>query len=147
MFGRCSAVGVVQQHAADLQRLGTAMDQVMATMDRWERGGLHTPHQPQYNQPHNPLIRRLGPVVFGLPREYDETAAGCHHRSIFLFPFVLSLVHSHLVFVCFNSCVYTYLFPRLGLCGIIFMLLVEAFLSYSRVFIIVRSVCFFSFRV
>jgi hypothetical protein len=61
-----------------LQRLGTAMDRVLQTMDRWERGGLPAPPPDPLQQA--PLSTPPSPGPSGiqlvLPREYDGTAAG-----------------------------------------------------------------------
>uniref|UniRef100_A0A8C7SC68 ribonuclease H n=1 Tax=Oncorhynchus mykiss TaxID=8022 RepID=A0A8C7SC68_ONCMY len=69
----------VQHHTAVLHRLGTAMDQVMATMERWERGGLPTPLSatPQPVPLPSPSLPEHSGIRLALPREYDGTAAGC----------------------------------------------------------------------
>ena len=46
----------VQQHAAMLQHLGTAMDHVLQTMDRWERRGV--PPAPPPAPPQAPPLTR-----------------------------------------------------------------------------------------
>ena len=72
-----------QQHATMLHSLGTAMDRVLQTMDRWERGGLpvnHTPAPPPAPLPTPPSIPpSYGPsgIRLSLPGAYDGTAAEC----------------------------------------------------------------------
>ncbi|XP_038825461.1 kinesin-like protein KIF6 [Salvelinus namaycush] len=78
------AVGVeerVQQHTAMLQHLGSAMDRILQTMERWERRGV-----PPASPPASPVSPSLTPpspppspseIRLALPREYDGTAAGC----------------------------------------------------------------------
>jgi hypothetical protein len=70
----------VQHHTAVLHRLGTAMDQVIATMERWERGGLPTPLSatPQPVPLPSPSLPEHSGIRLALPREYDGTVAGCH---------------------------------------------------------------------
>ncbi|XP_055795283.1 uncharacterized protein LOC129866539 [Salvelinus fontinalis] len=69
----------VHHHTAVLHQLGTAMDQVMATMERWERGGLPTPVSatPQSVPLPSPSLHEHSGIRLVLPREYDGTAAGC----------------------------------------------------------------------
>uniref|UniRef100_A0A4W5PKP0 Retrotransposon gag domain-containing protein n=1 Tax=Hucho hucho TaxID=62062 RepID=A0A4W5PKP0_9TELE len=68
----------VQQHAAMLQHLGTAMDRVLQNLDHWERG---VPPAPRPAQPRSPLLTSPSSgssgIRLALPREYDGTAAGC----------------------------------------------------------------------
>lgn len=70
----------VQQHATMLQRLGTAMDRVLQTMDCCERGGGR-PAPPPAPLQQDPLSTPPSPGPSGirltLPMEYDGTAAGC----------------------------------------------------------------------
>ena len=70
----------VQQHATMLQRLVTAMDRVLQTMDHLQRGGGFSAPPPAPIQ-QVPLSTPPSPspseIRLALPREYDETAAGC----------------------------------------------------------------------
>ena len=73
----------VQQHPTMLHRLGTAMDRVLQTMDRWERGGFPvntTSSPPPAPQP-TPMstLPSSGPsgIRLSLPGVYHGTAAGC----------------------------------------------------------------------
>jgi hypothetical protein len=69
----------IQQHEAMLQHLGTAMDRVLQTMERWERRGV--PPVPPPAPPWTPLITPPSPgssgIWLSLPRENDGKAAGC----------------------------------------------------------------------
>ena len=69
----------VQEHAAMIHHLGTAMDRVVQTMDRWERQGV--PPAPPPAQPGPPLLASPSPgpngIHLALPLEYDGTAARC----------------------------------------------------------------------
>uniref|UniRef100_A0A8C7GDK7 DUF4939 domain-containing protein n=1 Tax=Oncorhynchus kisutch TaxID=8019 RepID=A0A8C7GDK7_ONCKI len=77
--------------AAVLHRIGSAMDQMMERMERWERSGLptSTAAPPQTTPPTKPTspsgssTLRLSP-----PKEYDGAAAGCQG---FLLQLVLTL--------------------------------------------------------
>jgi hypothetical protein len=80
----------VQHHTAVLHRLGTAMDQVMATMERWESSGLPTP--PPATQP-SPSLPGPSSIRLTLRREYDGTATWCHG---FLLQMELYLATIHL---------------------------------------------------
>uniref|UniRef100_A0A4W5MB97 Chromo domain-containing protein n=1 Tax=Hucho hucho TaxID=62062 RepID=A0A4W5MB97_9TELE len=85
----------VQQHETMLQHLGTAMDRVLQTMERWERRGV--PPAPLPAPPRSPLCTAPSPGPSGirliLPREYDGTASGCQG---FLLQLELYLATVHL---------------------------------------------------
>uniref|UniRef100_A0A8K9V225 Gypsy retrotransposon integrase-like protein 1 n=1 Tax=Oncorhynchus mykiss TaxID=8022 RepID=A0A8K9V225_ONCMY len=65
----------VLHHTTVLHRIGSAMDQVMERMDRWERSGLLSPPSaptvPDSPSPDSSTLRLT------LPRAYDGAAAGC----------------------------------------------------------------------
>ncbi|KAK6312762.1 hypothetical protein J4Q44_G00161090 [Coregonus suidteri] len=69
----------LQRRESIIQALSTAMERVMNTMDRWERGDLPTP--PPTTLP--PITQSTpsppGPsgIRLSLPRAYDGTPAGC----------------------------------------------------------------------
>ena len=57
-------------------RIGSAMDQIMERMDRWESSGLRSsPPVPPTSPPSPPS--GSGALRLALPREYDGAAAGC----------------------------------------------------------------------
>lgn len=69
----------VSQHASLLHRLGSAMDQVLARLESWERGA--SPARPA-PVPHpaplpTPTEAGSGSIRITPPREFDGTAAGC----------------------------------------------------------------------
>lgn len=66
----------VQQHTTMLQNLGTAMDRVLHTMERW---GFPTPlsTSPQPTLLSTPPSPGPSGIRLSLPRAYDGTAAGC----------------------------------------------------------------------
>nr|XP_023853157.1 EGF domain-specific O-linked N-acetylglucosamine transferase-like [Salvelinus alpinus] len=66
-----------------LHSLGTAMDRLLQTMDRWERGGLPVNQNPAPTPAPLPTPPSIPPPVgtsgirLSLPGAYDGTAAGC----------------------------------------------------------------------
>uniref|UniRef100_A0A8K9WXI5 Gypsy retrotransposon integrase-like protein 1 n=1 Tax=Oncorhynchus mykiss TaxID=8022 RepID=A0A8K9WXI5_ONCMY len=69
----------VLHHTSVLHRIGSAMDQMMERMDRWERSGLPTSSlaPPSPAPPVPATTSGSGALRLTLPREYDGTAAGC----------------------------------------------------------------------
>lgn len=69
----------VHQHTAVLHQLGTAMDQVLARMERWERSGIPTPSSAtlQPAPPPTPTVSSSSGIRLALLREYNGAAAGC----------------------------------------------------------------------
>ena len=69
----------VLHHTSVLHRIGSAMDQMMERMDRWERSGLPTSSlaPPSTAPPVPATTSGSGALRLTLPREYDGTAAGC----------------------------------------------------------------------
>uniref|UniRef100_A0A673W8Q5 Gypsy retrotransposon integrase-like protein 1 n=1 Tax=Salmo trutta TaxID=8032 RepID=A0A673W8Q5_SALTR len=68
----------VLHHTTVLHRIGSAMDQMMERMDRWERSGLLSPPPaPPMQPPPPPTTSGSGALRLALPREYDGAAAGC----------------------------------------------------------------------
>ena len=64
----------VLHHTIVLHRIGSAMDQVMERMDRWERSLLSPPSAPTVPDSPSPDSSTLR---LTLPRAYDGAAAGC----------------------------------------------------------------------
>ena len=81
----------VQQHATMLQRLGTAMDRVLQTMDRLEREAGF-PASPPAPLQQVPLSTPPSGIRLVLPRVFDGTASGCQG---FLLQLELCLVTVH----------------------------------------------------
>lgn len=70
----------VQQHATMLHHLGSAMDRVLLTMERWEKMGFPTtPSTSPQPTPLLPAPPSSGPsgIRLSLPGAYNGTAAGC----------------------------------------------------------------------
>jgi hypothetical protein len=85
----------VWEHAAMLHQLGTAMDRVVQTMDRWERQGvLPAPPPAQLGSSLSaPFPAGSSGIRLSLPQEYDGEVAKCQW---FLLQLELYLATVHL---------------------------------------------------